>query len=117
MISTADYADGTDLEKMNAATGRPWKGLLASFILLGAGQFFSGARTRGLIWFAVGCVGLPSLLLVYTMPFVPGKAAVLLPGIGLLVWLAVLYDSYRPIRPLHWWGWITLIIVSLGLSV
>ena len=96
--------------------GKPWKGLLASLILWGTGQFFSGARRRGLIWFAIGCGGPPCLLLLYTLPFVPGKAGVLLLGIGLLVWLAMLYDSYRPIKLLHWWGWVVLVTVSLALS-
>ena len=97
-------------------TSKAWKGLLASIIIWGAGQFFSGARQRGLTWFAISYLGPTCVFLFYSLPFIPGKASLVLLGIGLLVWTYMLYDSYRPIRPLHWWGWISLIIISIALS-
>jgi len=96
--------------------GRPWKGLVASLLLWGAGQFFAGARRRGLIWFAIGILGPLSLLTLFSLPFVPAKAEMVLLGIGVFALLFMLYDSYRPITALHWWGWSLLIIVSLTLS-
>jgi signal peptidase I len=101
---------------MNASTGKAWKGLVASFVLWGAGQFFSGHRRRGVIWLAIGCLGPLLLLLAYCLPFVPGKAGILLAVLALIAWLAMLCDSYRPIAPLHWWGWILLIACSLTLA-
>ena len=98
------------------STGTAWKGLLASFVLSGTGQFFSGARRRGLIWFAISYLGPICVFTFYGLPFVPGKAGLVLLGVGLAAWLIMLYDSYRPIPPLHWWGWSLLIIVSLALS-
>jgi signal peptidase I len=52
----------------------------------------------------------------YSLPFVPGRAGVALLTVVVVVWLFMLYDSYRPISALHWWGWILLIIASLTLS-
>ena len=102
---------------MNEPFGKPWKGLLASFIFPGAGPFFAGARQRGLIWFAIFLLGPFGLLIFYSLSFVPGKTGVFLLGVGFAVWIFMLYDSYRPIRPLRWWGWILLIVVSLAISI
>jgi signal peptidase I len=99
-----------------APTGKPWRGLVASLILWGAGQFFSGARRRGVAWFAVTYLGPQALLLVYSLSFVPGKSGLVFLTLLLLAWLFMLYDSYRPIRSLHWWGWVLLIVTSLTLS-
>jgi signal peptidase I len=102
---------------VNPATkSNGWKGLLASAILAGTGQFLSGARCRGVIWFVIIWVGPFLLLVLYNLPFVSAKAAMVLLGVGVIVWLAMLYDSYRPIRPLRWWGWILLVVLSLTLS-
>ncbi|HYR22528.1 MAG TPA: signal peptidase I [Chthoniobacterales bacterium] len=57
-----------------------------------------------------------SLLTLFSLPFVPAKAEMVLLGIGVFALLFMLYDSYRPITALHWWGWSLLIIVSLTLS-
>ena len=100
----------------SAPTGKAWKGLLASLILTGAGQFFSGARVRGIIWFVTIYAGYLSSLIVYNWSFIPAKSGLLLLCVWLLVWLGMLYDSYRPIRPLRWWTWIALVIASLLLS-
>jgi hypothetical protein len=91
---------------ITATATKRWKGLLASLILSGAGQFLAGARRRGIIWFGIGCT-LPLFLLgIYTSPLVPAKAAIPLLGVNMIVWLAMLYDSHRPIRRLRWWGWL-----------
>jgi len=93
-----------------------WKGLLASLILSGAGQFLSGARRRGIIWFVIAYT-LPFLLLsLYSLPLMPAKAAIVLLGVSVITWLVMLYDSYRPIARLRWWGWLLLILFSLALS-
>lgn len=103
---------------MSTATAtKRWKGLLASLVLCGTGQFLSGARRRGIIWFGIVCA-LPLLLLgIYTLPLVPAKAAIPLLGINTIVWLAMLYDSHRPIPRLRWWGWVILILLSFAVSV
>jgi signal peptidase I len=102
---------------MSTATAtKRWKGLLASLILSGAGQFLAGARRRGIIWFGIVCA-LPLFLLgIYSLPLVPAKAAIPLLGVNIIVWLVMLYDSYRPIRRLRWWGWVILILLSLAVS-
>ena len=102
---------------MSTATAtKRWKGLLASLILSGAGQFLFGARRRGIIWFGIG-YALPLFLLgIYTSPLVPAKAAIPLLGVNMIVWVAMLYDSHRPIRRLRWWGWLILILLSFAVS-
>lgn len=93
-----------------------WKGLLASLILSGTGQFLPGARRRGIIWFGIACA-LPLFLLgIYTLPLVPAKAAIPLLDVNMILWLVMLYDSYRPIRRLRWWGWFILILLSFAVS-
>ena len=99
-----------------ATATRRWKGLLASLILSGTGQFLYGARRRGIIWFGIACA-LPLFLLgIYTLPFVPAKTAIPLLGVNIIVWLAMLCDSYRPIRQLRWWRWVILILFSFAVS-
>jgi signal peptidase I len=101
---------------MSTATtaNKQWKGLLASFILPGTGQFLAGARRRGIIWFGIACA-LPLFLLgIYSLPLVPAKAAIPLLGVNIIVWLAMLFDSYRPIRR---WSWVILILLSFAVSV
>ena len=102
---------------MSTATAtKRWKGLLASLILSGTGQFLSGARRRGMIWFGIACA-LPVFVLgVYALPFVPAKTAIPLLGVNIIVWLAMLCDSYRPIRRLRWWRWVILILFSFAVS-
>jgi signal peptidase I len=95
---------------------KPWKGLLASLVLSGAGQFLSGARRRGLIWFLIACV-LPFFLLsLYSSALVPAKAGISLLGVSMIAWLVMLYDAYRPITRLRWWGWLLLILFSFAFS-
>jgi signal peptidase I len=120
---TADCADiinsvfGVVCNQMNtAAKTKRWKGLLASLILSGAGQFLSGARRRGIIWLVIICVEPCLLLSLYSSRLVPAKAGMGLLALSLIVWLAMLCDSYRPITPLRWRGWIVLIMLSLALS-
>ena len=92
-----------------------WKGLLASFILSGSGVFLAGARRRGIIWFGIACTFPLFLLGIYSLPLVPAKAAIPLLAVNIIVWLAMLHDSYRPIRRLRWWGWVILILLSLAI--
>ena len=99
-----------------ATTIKRWKGLLASLIFSGAGQFLSGARRRGIIWFGIVCALPLFLLSIYTSSSVPAKAAIPLFGAYIIVWLAMLYDSYRPIRRLRRWGWVILILLSFAVS-
>ncbi len=96
--------------------GKRWKGLVASIILSGAGQFFSGARRRGLMWCAFLLVGSLTSLILLTLSWMPARAWPFVVGFWGMVWLAMLYDSYRPIARLRWWAWTALIIVSLALS-
>jgi signal peptidase I len=95
---------------------KPWKGLLASLLLPGAGQFLSGARRRGIIWFLI--IGaLPLFLLsFYSLPFVPAKSAIWLLAVTLIAWLTMLCDSYRPIAQIRWRSWALLIVLSFALS-
>ena len=95
---------------------QPWKGLLASLILTGAGQFLSGAPRRGILWVVAICTFPLLLLNLYALPFVPAKAGILFFILCLILWMAMLCDSYRPITRLRWWGWILLIFVALALG-
>src|SRR6266545_2113503 len=110
------FANFTHGQMNTAIKTKRWKGLLASLILSGAGQFLSGARRRGIIWFVIAYT-LPFLLLsLYSLPLMPAKAAIVLLGVSVITWLVMLYDSYRPIARLRWWGWLLLILFSLALS-
>jgi signal peptidase I len=96
---------------------KPWKGLLASLIFSGAGQFFSGSRTRGIIWTLILVAGPLCSLLVCDLTFLPAQYVLLFfCGGWMIAWLLMLFDSYRPIATLRWWGWIVLVIASLGVS-
>jgi signal peptidase I len=100
----------------SAVKNKPWKGLLASFILSGAGQFLSGARRRSILWFAAICAFPLLLLSLYTLPFIPAEAGIVFLVLYVILWLVMLYDSYRPVAPLHWWGWVLLIFVAAALG-
>ena len=102
---------------MNAAIKtKPWKGLLASLLVSGAGQFLSGARRRGILWFAAICACPLLLLSLYGLPVVPAKVGILFFVLYVILWVVMLYDSYRPVTRLRWWGWILLIFVALDLN-
>src|SRR5262245_35810763 len=95
-------------------SGKGWKGMVASLILWGAGQFFSGARWRGIGWCTVSYLGPLGILFLYSL--LPARSGIVLLALAVFVWAVMLYDSYRPIRLLHWWGWVLLIATSLMLS-
>lgn len=97
-------------------TGKPWRGVVASLIFDGAGQFFSGARRRGLVWCAILVVAPIVFLYLLNLPFTPAKAWPFFIGLWAIAWVAMLRDSRRSIIALHWWGWILLILASLALS-
>jgi signal peptidase I len=98
---------------VNEPVGKPWKGVVASLFISGAGQFLSGARLRGLIWFLLLDIGPIIFIAIYNLPFVPARLLFILLPAALILWLTMLYDSYRPIKPLKWWGWILLITISI----
>ena len=69
-------------------SGPCWKGLLASFIVSGAGQFFQGNRKRAAFAFLTTYGLVPVLLLILIVPLVPPILALLLVPLG---WIASLY--------------------------
>ena len=93
--------------------GKPWKGLLASLIFSGAGQFLSGKRRRGIVWAAVLFLGPCLFLVIYNQPLFPAKCWPIAASLFLTLWVIMLFDSYRSVQPVAWWLWIGLFIASL----
>ena len=92
-----------------------WAGVLLSLFLPGAGQFFAGAKRRGVIWGVVMFL-LPGVV-VYLLasPFFSSLAPAL-AGMGLMtvLWLWMLADAARPMAKLDGLNWLVLMLCGLG---
>ena len=101
---------------MDTANKYPrWVGVVLSLFLSGAGQFFAGAKRRGVLWFLVLFL-LPGLALFLlaeaSLPSLAPAVIAALLWVGL--WLWMLWDARRPIEKLDW---ITFaIVVLLGVA-
>jgi signal peptidase I len=91
-----------------------WRGVLFSFLVPGAGQFFAGRRVSGLAWhlallaLRVAALLLPGLFIPYGL-----FASFGLLLLWFVLWIVMLVDSYRPVPEKHW----AFLIVMLALGV
>jgi signal peptidase I len=100
---------------MNPKTSNPcWKGLLASLILAGSGQYFQGRREKAAFAFLTLYGLLPLSLLVLFVPFVPPMLALLLLPVGWIATLYFLIDSWRPTPPIGWRGWAIIVVIAVA---
>ena len=99
-----------------AEEGKRWKGLLASLLFSGAGQYLAGRRLRGAVWAAAMFLAPTLFFVAYAQPFMPGRAGLYFFVLLLFTWLAMLRDSLRPVRRLRWWFAILLLVASLLIS-
>jgi signal peptidase I len=89
----------------------PWVGVVLSFLVTGAAQFFSGKKSLGIKWYAaLFLIGFfASWLLV--SPIISGIIARAVGFAGwFAVWLWMLRDSYRPVPRLKWSAWFALAV-------
>jgi signal peptidase I len=92
-----------------------WKGLLASLILPGAGQFFQGRLKPAALAFA-NCAGAPPfLVLILFAPWVPPIVALLVLALNWIVSVYFLVDAWRPTPPLGWKRWLLIFAVFFAL--
>ncbi len=95
---------------------REWVGVVLGMLLAGAAHFLSGQRAAGLKWyislFACGVVGVALLATPGMAPFILGLA--IIPA-GVVLWLVMLKQSYRPVQRIGIPGWLTLIVIAIVL--
>ena len=96
-------------EKQNESvkTYRPWVGVVLSLFISGSAQFLAKKRLQGIAWF----VALPLLATAggwcLASPLVPGDLlGFILLAAFIVLWIAMLIKSYRPVARLHWVRWI-----------
>jgi len=92
-----------------------WKGLLASFLLPGAGQFFQGRLKFASSAFLVAYGSIPLFLLLLSVPLVPPILVLYFLPILWMVSLYLFVDSWRPTPQIGWKRWLMIIIISIAL--
>jgi hypothetical protein len=92
--------------------GVRWKGLLASFLLVGAGQFFQGRRVIAVSSFLLVYGGLLLTILLFLLPHVPPQWGFLSIGLCFVARLYNLFDAWRPTPRVGWRGWVLIIIIG-----
>src|SRR5260370_3227250 len=76
----------------------PWVGVVLSFLVTGAAQFFSGKKSLGIKWYATLFLTTFFASWLLASPLIPGNTTGA-AGYFVLraVWLLMLRDSYRPV--------------------
>jgi signal peptidase I len=93
-----------------------WVGVLLSLFFPGAGQYFAGAKRRGVLWFVVLFLWPGLVLLLLAEPAVPGLApAAIAAAVGVLLWLIMLWDARRPVERLDWVSFAAVLLCGLVL--
>lgn len=106
---------------MDTPSDRPpyakWVGVLLGVMLDGSAHFISGSRAAGVAWFfGLNMCGFASLAFFVT-PGIPAFVLGMMLLIGSLVlWLVMLFQSYRPIRRIGGRGWCGFVVVALALN-
>jgi signal peptidase I len=78
-----------------------WVGVLLSLFFPGAGQYFSGAKGRGVRWFLSLFLGLGLVVFLLAESAIPTLVpAALAAGLLVLLWLGMLWDARRPVERL-----------------
>lgn len=91
-----------------------WKGLLASFILPGSGQFFQGRWKVAASAFLIAYSLLPILVLLLSVSLVPPILVLSLVPMGWLANFYLLADAWRPTPQIGWRRWVVIIVISIA---
>jgi len=99
------------------AVYRKWVGVVLGFLLTGSAHFLSGRRRAGIAWYLVRlALGYVALFLVvlpgYWAPWSMGFASLL----GLVLWITMLKQSYRPVRRIGVLGWLAVLAIGMSLD-
>jgi len=105
-----------DIEAEHKVTGKhypKWVGVLLGFLIYGAAHFHSGKRRAGIAWqLGLFLCGTLAMLFFASPGFTPFVIALILLPVGLILWLLMLKQSFRPVRRIGFWGWIAVIVIS-----
>jgi signal peptidase I len=101
---------------------RKWVGLVLGYMIPGLAHFLSGERAAGVKWFFSIIVfevfGFYIFVVPGTAPLVLGVLSVI---ISLVLWVLMIFKSYRPIRRIGFLGWLAVIgatvIVTAGVRL
>ncbi|MEK6248486.1 MAG: hypothetical protein N2C12_09935, partial [Planctomycetales bacterium] len=87
-----------------------WVGVVLGWLIDGSAHFLSGKRAAGLKWYfglsACSLTGVALTATPGTIPFIVGVAFVLA---GVVLWVVMLKQSYRPVRRIGFLGWLAVI--------
>jgi len=95
-----------------------WVGVVLGLVLPGSAHFLSGRKRAGLLWYLslLACGLLNAGLIVF--PGAWAFIAVLVLWLGSIgLRLAMLVQSYRPVRRIGWHGWLALVVLAVCLNV
>jgi signal peptidase I len=107
------------LKKEESASSTPprWKGLLATFLLPGAGQFLQGRRLFAGIFLLIYLLSTPLGCILFTIPFVPAWLPLLLVPLFWIVFIWMLCDAFRPTPKIGWKRWLFIILLGVSLPL
>jgi|GEM_PF-707202 len=90
-----------------------WVGVLLGFLLYGSVHFLSGNRRAGIAWqLGFFLCGALVMLFLATPGYTSFVIALILLPVGLILWILMLKQSFRPVRRIGFWGWIAVIVIS-----
>jgi signal peptidase I len=106
------------IKKMNdKLPHRKWVGLALGFLLHGSAHFLSGNRIAGLTWyFGLLACGVLSVLLMALPGTVAYVIAIIFLVVGLVLWVAMLKQSYRSVPRIGFLRWLLVIGLSASLG-
>jgi len=113
---------GTSAHSETRAVYPKWVGVVLGFLLTGSAHFLSGRRRAGIAWYlsrlALGYVTL--CLIVLRLIVLPGHRGLWGIGLacllGLVLWITMLKQSYRPVRRIGVLGWFAVLAVGMSLD-
>jgi signal peptidase I len=102
-------------DKLDGGEGRRprrWQGVLASFLVSGAGQYFSGRRVEGVVWFLFFLIWPFVAMWLLVSPSIPGVwPGLVAMGLSLVAWLLMLARSRRDVTSVRGRHWVLLVVL------
>lgn len=102
---------------MNDKTYPKWVGVVLGLLLNGAAHFLSGHRLAGVRWyFAITFISIAGELFLAVPGVLAYVISIALSLLALALWLAMLKQSYRPVRRIGIRGWLAIVVLAFSLT-
>jgi len=98
---------------MNDEAYPKWVGVVLGLLVNGAAHFLSGNRLAGVRWyFAIIFISIAGELFLAAPGVLAYVISIALSFLALALWLAMLKQSYRPVRRIGIRGWLAIVVLG-----